>query len=405
MNLFFHSDPSFFLIFSLTLPTMTNPIIRKPGFYNSCSINHLEESSILCQQLPFLIGVVQSLPPEKLFSLIRQSTSRNFFTSLQQGLQSNISFEQLCENLYNKIDRHQLFELAKVINQFDILSVTDLARVEIIHLRDNHSPESCSEPDELSIQDMVNRFLETMYTQGKLYKIIKHLLLQDLIKLLNNIIRDIEESTNNKGYKNSLFKLALRQLERFVKECFVLSFNGSRYDLPLIINYMYQYQIETQKCKIKTFRKGSIYTSITVTWNKSKTQWSQQFTFKDVRNLTEQNCSLDLLSRRYGVDNASGKGTFPHSANSSVRWLKTSQSLPNYSSDEWFDILKNCKPSLEDVQQAVSDFEKTEATNLYDYMLFYLKVCSTLIFFTSDIYHIFYLEGCPAAEFLFLENI
>jgi len=360
---------------------MTNPRIKKPGFHSSTSINHLEESAILFQQLPFLIGFVHSLPVEKLYSLVLQYTSTDFYNTLQQGLLSDISFEQLVETLNKKIDRHELFTLARNINQFDVFSVTELQRVEIIHLGDNHSQESCSEPDEMSIQDMVNRFLEAMYTHGKLYKLIKHLLLQDVINLLNSIIQNIEQSTNEREYKNSLFKLTLRQLDRFVKESFVLSFNGSRYDLPLIINHIYQYQVDSKRCKIKTFRKGSIYSSVTVTWTKSEQQWSQQFTFKDVRNLTEQNCSLDLLSRRYGVDTAHGKGTFPHSANSSVGWLKTTGHLPDYSSDEWFDILKNKKPSPEDVQQANSDFQMMEATNLYDYMLFYLKVCSKFLIY------------------------
>jgi hypothetical protein len=366
---------------------MTNPSIKKPGFYASCSINHLEESAILFQQLPFLIGFVHSLPMEQLYSLVLQCTSTDFLDTLQQGLQSDISFEQLVDTLNNKIDRHQLFDLAKHINQFDVFSVTELTRADIIHLGDNHITTSCLEPDESSIQDMVNRFLEAMYANGKLYTIIKHLLLKDVIDLLSSIVQNIEQITHEKGYRNSLFKLTLRQLERFVKESFVLSFNGSRYDLPLIINHIYQYQIDSKRCKIKTFRKGSVYSSVTVTWTKSKTQWSQQFTFKDVRNLTEQNCSLDLLSRRYGVDTAHGKGTFPHSANSSVKWLKTTEHLPNYSSDDWFDILRNKKPSQEDVQQANHDFQMMEATNLYDYMLFYLKVCSRFnLFFIPYIF-------------------
>ena len=388
---------------------MLNPsIIKKPGFYPSHSINHLEESSILFQQLPFLIGVVNAVPVELLKSFVLQHTSADFLTNLQRGLQSDNSFDQLVANLANQTDRHQLFELAKCINSFDVYSVVDLSRVEIIHLDNNHLVDSCSEPNDYNIQDMVNRFLETMYNQGKLYKLIKHLLLNDIINLLKTIIQEIEQSNGDKAYRNSMFKLALGQLDRFTKESFVLSFNGARYDLPLIINHMYQYQIDTGRCKIRTFRKGTTYSSVTITWNKSHTQWSQQFTFKDVRNLTEQHCSLDLLSRRYGVDNTCGKGTFPHSANTSINWLKTSKSLPDYSSQEWFDVLKNKKPSPEDILQAISDFNHMKAANLYDYMLFYLKVwfhIQNSPFLLKISSYSLFLEGCTASEFLFLENI
>ncbi len=247
---------------------MSNTTRQNPGFYSSSFINHLEESSILFQQLPFLIGMIHSVPIKKLHSIVQQSTSEDFYSTLCQGLQTDITFEDLVDNLKGKTDRHQLFDLAKNINQCNIFNVTDLNSVEIIHLNNNHDTDSCSEPDETCIQDMVNRFLEALYTQGKLFKIIKRLLLNDIIDLLTDIVQSIEQSTDGKIYRNSMFKNAQRQIVKFIHESFVLSFNGSRYDLPLIITHMYRYQIESNRCKIKTFRKGSIYTSITISWNK-----------------------------------------------------------------------------------------------------------------------------------------
>ena len=292
--------------------------MKKPGFYDSAHINHLEENSILFQQLPFVIGLSHAIPIHRLYTLIEDCTSRDFVSFLKKGLASRISFERLILRLKQKCTAIQFYELAKSINNFDLYNFSDLDRVEIIHLGKNHLPNRCVEPNQKSIQGMVKRFLKNIYCYGKLVKVIKTLMLTDIMQILNNIIGCCNAADLGSG-RNSLFKQTLQQMTRFAKESFALSFNGSKYDLPLIINAIYRFKTKNKQCRVRTFHKGCTYSSITISWMKSKRNWSLQVTCKDVRNLTEQACNLDLLSQRFGVPSETGKGTFPHSANSSAR--------------------------------------------------------------------------------------
>ena len=352
---------------------MNKSLVKEAGFYGTDQVNHLDENSILFQQRPFVIGLSHAIPINCLYTMIENCTSQEFVHVLKKGLASNISFERLIPKLKRKSTASQFYELAKCIKEFDQTDYANLAGVEIIHLGKNKEKDQCTEPTQKTIQNMVKRFINNIYNYGKLVKVIKHLMLSDITQILNNIILTCN-AANLSSTRNSLFKQTLQQINRFVKESFALSFNGSKYDLILILQAIYTYKTQNKQCRVRTFRKGSTYSSCTVSWIKSKKNWSQQFVFKDVRNLTEQNCSLELLSKRFGVPNQSGKGTFPHSANCSVRWLKETQSLPNFESQEWNDVLKNCKPTQEAVNQAQQDFQLIKAENLYEYLIFYLKV-------------------------------
>ena len=44
---------------------------------------------------------------------------------------------------------------------------------------------------------------------------------------------------------------------------FMRSFNGSRYDCPLILPFVYQYTLQraTKNCRIKVFRRGTVINS------------------------------------------------------------------------------------------------------------------------------------------------
>ena len=295
---------------------------RQPGFYPKSQLNHLDESSILYQQLPFIIGLTFAVPVPTLDTLMSQCFTDAFILKFRRGVYNKrITFRRLVKKLAKETKPSQLLKLAKKINKLKLDDFTLLEQVEIIHLGKNELPASKLEPNHQTIQGMVKRFMERLYIYGKITKVLKQLLLGDITAVLNKIVCSIDNSNPNPGSaRNSLFKLTLRQMTRFTQETFVLSFNGSRYDLPLIIDYIYRYTIKSKQCKVRTFRKGSVYTSIAANWRASGKTWAIQISLKDVRNLTEQNCSLGLLSQRFGVPPDNGKGTFPHSANSSVRF-------------------------------------------------------------------------------------
>ena len=54
--------------------------------------------------------------------------------------------------------------------------------------------------------------------------------------------------------------------------------------------------------------------------------------------------------------------------------LKLPDCDPNSASNPWFDILRGCHKSAQEVKRAQDAFVEERHQNLYDYLIFYLKV-------------------------------
>ena len=58
--------------------------------------------------------------------------------------------------------------------------------------------------------------------------------------------------------------------------------------------------------------------------------------------------------------------------------MKSQQKLPdsdpNSASNPWFDILRGCHKSAQEVKKAQEAYVEDRHQNLYDYLIFYLKV-------------------------------
>ncbi len=301
----------------MTIPVVDKELAVETGFHPSVELNYMDENLILALQKPFIIGLLHTIPTEVIYEKASQCISPMFSTLLKTGIEEDCSFDQLLEVLKSQTTKASLYKLAKKIYNFDITNSAETNRVDIIHLNQNELPDKQEEPSEESIQNLVNKFIFKLFDYGKLIKIIKYLLLEDIKCTIENIIEETREI--NKSYQKCIFNKLLFSLKRFIEEHFLISFNGAKYDIHLIINQLYKFSIINKKCTIRTFRKGSTITNLTMNWNEGP--WSQTFTMKDLRNLTEQSVSLDLLGKKFGIPANCQKGTFPHSRNSSVRYV------------------------------------------------------------------------------------
>ena len=145
--------------------------------------------------------------------------------------------------------------------------------------------------------------------------------------------------------------------EGLINESFLISFNGSCYDLPLCEKYFWNVQLK-YNFSMTLFKKAKAIQSINIKIN----QWRQEknckilLTFKDARSLQEPNINLATLGKKFNIDVS--KGLFPHAVSVSVQNLKLTTQLPPAASTSWFNILSNSKPSDTEIQQAHRDFEK-----------------------------------------------
>ena len=258
---------------------------------------------------------MNSIPVNTIYLLIREHISAQFETRLKYGLTSNIDFEVLVQNLKMLSTKRKRYNLAVAFLEYDILDTKNVERVDILHLGKNAATNHWDDPTKESIETLVHKFIEKLFNYGKLIKVLKELLLLEIKETFEKMLLKTSEVSESKC--NSFMKKFLNLLKRFTSEHFILSFNGSKYDIHLIIDELYKYETITPQCKIKTFRKGSTITSLTLRWMKNT--YSQSLIFKDCRNLTDSSCSLQLLSKRFGINEDSEKGTFPHSNNHSVR--------------------------------------------------------------------------------------
>lgn len=162
----------------------------------------------------------------------------------------------------------------------------------------------------------------------------------------------------------------------------IFSFNGSRYDLPILLAFIYRYTLDREHgCSVKTFRRGTIINSLNIIWTrKDKVKSKVYLTCRDVRQLVEPTISLDGLGKRYGLDGEGGKGLFPHSSNACLWTLQNTSALPDEMSPEWRNDLSGVRPSIDDIRRSLREFEERGYGSRYEYLLCYLQVTSRDVF-------------------------
>ena len=299
----------------MTIPLKPDVPGCTAGFYDAQDITYLDNISLVATQQPFLIGYAPTVSTKQLDKWLTQCFSKQFVKALNRGLRDGDSFNSMFENLVTKTNSNTRLNLANFVAKSEITTKLDTDNVVIVHLGLNDKKGVC-EPNNTTVQGMVTKFLLALLKYNKKVTLVKFILLHDIMQTVVSLIEQITELTSS--LRQHLFNQCLRQQRKFCSELFILSFNGSKYDLPIIVNFMYSFSIK-HPCKIETYKRGGCIASVNISSRKSSPFWAQYITFKDVRHLTDQGTSLELLGKRFGVPEEFGKGTFPHSANCSVR--------------------------------------------------------------------------------------
>ena len=250
-------------------------------------------------------------------------------------------------------------------------------KTEIFHLATNAENQHHTEPNDTNITCMITQWLYYCYQQAIVSKLVKKALLSSLMNKLEILIGDLVKVSDRRY--SDVFTKALLKCEGLINESFLISFNGSCYDLPLCEKYFWNVQLK-YNFSMTLFKKATAIQSINIKIN----QWRQEkkckilLTFKDARSLQEPNINLATLGKKFNIDVS--KGLFPHAVSVSVQNLKQTTQLPPAASTSWFNILSNSKPSDTDIQQAHCDFENCGARNLYEYAISYLARDTQVLF-------------------------
>ena len=187
---------------------------------------------------------------------------------------------------------------------------------KLFHIDKNHENQHHTEPNATNITCMITRWLYYCYQQAIVSKLVKKALLSPLMNQLETLIQDIVKVSDRRY--SDVFTKALLKCEGLINECFLISFNGSCYDLPLCEKYFWNVQME-YNFSMTLFKKATAIQSINIKIN----QWRKEkkckilLTFKDARSLQEPNINLATLGKKFNIDVT--KGLFPHAASVSVQ--------------------------------------------------------------------------------------
>ena len=332
--------------------------MKKIGFASKDDNTYFDGKHVVETQVPYIIGTA-------LFD-IEQCINKFDYRYVNKALKKFI--KGTCQEDYMSKTLELNFPENSMKQLMD--SIWTHPTTKIFHIGENHKNPVQTEPDNTNIEDMVIRWLRYCYEYAKIGKLLKGLLLKNLMERLQNVIDEMKEIVDRQY--SDVFTKALLKCEDLIKETFLISFNGANYDLPLIEKYLWNAAISC-KFRMNLFKKSTSIQSVNI----NITQWlgdkncTVHLTMKDVRNLEEPNVNLATLGKKYNLDEA--KGLFPHSLSTGVQDLKETLHLPPANSSAWYNLLSNSSPNDAEIEQAHIDFQQCSAKNLYQYALHYLE--------------------------------
>lgn len=137
-------------------------------------------------------------------------------------------------------------------------------RVMTVGIERNIPPEGKITEGDIFL--MVKKFLTSMRNYVETVRMVKSILLVDLtlkIEAMFKLHRELPKFIRQS--ERCVLSNLLGRTQRMIQEVFLLSFNGGRYDVPLLIPTLYQYVIrgpdKKYRCGIKVFRRGTIINS------------------------------------------------------------------------------------------------------------------------------------------------
>lgn len=332
--------------------------MKKIGFATQGDNTYKEGRQVIEIQVPYLIGTASF----DIEGSIKKFACRYVNEALKQFKKGTRQEDYMFKTLESNIPKKSVQQLVN--------SILTQPRTKIFHIGENHKNNVKHEPNNINIEAMVIMWIRYCYEYAKMTKLLKKLLLKDLITRLQNVIDEMN-SIAARRYSD-IFSKAVMKCESLIKETFLISFNGANYDLPLIEKYLWNASISC-KFRMNLFKKSTSVQSVNI----AITQWlgekncTVHLTMKDIRNLEEPNVNLATLGKKYNLDVA--KGLFPHSLSTGVQDLKETDRLPTVNSSAWYNLLSNSSPNDEEIEQAHIDFQHCSAENLYEYALHYLE--------------------------------
>jgi len=161
--------------------------------------------------------------------------------------------------------------------------------------------------------------------------------------------------------RNSLVGKFSQMLKALIREMRIFSFNGSKYDHPMIFSDLMCLYKENNVAKPYFDKVGSAVKKINLT--------GDFITFHDIQAMLSPTASLDSFSKLCGLE--IHKGIFPFDLLTSRNFLKEKK-LPS-SPEMWFSKLKQTSPSAEKIEEALRDFEEKQFANVGEYLDHYLE--------------------------------
>ena len=236
-----------------------------------------------------------------------------------------------------------------------------------------------SESTRQSAQEAVNDFIDHILERQKLISTEKETLLQPLYEFINaykeahftfwrkefcpnSSPSDSIEKKILKCYDNTLVGKFEKHLNKLKNSFFCFAFNGGGYDFPMLHKLIATcLKIKGKKKPLNSLKKSSKFLRMSIP--------NTGIQFVDICDMLGPGSSLASFSALTGQKDA--KMIFPFGAFTSPSFLKRKQ-LPT-NKDDWYNDLKQCETSDEDIRKAHEDFKRVKAQNIGEYLKSYLK--------------------------------
>ena len=330
------------------------------------------------QQL-YIIGLYDPLPTQEVINIFSKHLPSSLFRKLKKYVNSDPN--KILSTIHwatfqSKLEHKDMTECGmELIALLDNHTPSENF-VKTFHIEQNHLRDKSVEPDQTNTTKMVSTFLTSIYQRNILASLIKHVLLQPLIKTFT--------TSSLLTQKRGLFFLMHKRLQEIIFECVLIAFNGSNYDNYLLCNSLILIQSRMHQ-KIKIFKKGASISSIlcinkTNFYHRKRSsantkkilynKWNMKLYIKDIRNLVSSTMTLDKVGKLFNLPVS--KLVFPYNQATSINKIKNINSLQPNNTHFWKDTFFGKTPSLESRIEADSIFNNKKFNNLYEFGTFYL---------------------------------
>ena len=252
-------------------------------------------------------------------------------------------------------------------------SSNDSPRPKIFHIGGNQKSKKVFENTYFFRKKLVSQFLSYVHKKSVISQKIKKILFADILQALGRI-EEIQNSFELGVYFNVYSKLT-KAINNIINTFYIFGFNSSAYDTPMLVLNLYHLIGESLNPRqIRIFRKGNKIINLEIVIK------GIRLIFKDYRLLESPGISLRTLCQRYNIKHE--KGFFPHSINTSMKFLKSQKKMPS-DLKSWVNVITGECETKENIKVACHDFKEGGFKDLYAYFVHYLKldvICLAEIF-------------------------